>query len=184
MRAPIPVRTRGLTLVELILVMMVVFTLAAVVAPRLSDFVPSFQVRTSAERLFAWAGKARAEAALTGCRHRLVLDPQARAFWISWESRPLQKPGKYERLQGAWDKETLPGEVAFDALEGFEADPDAPSTRYVEFDPDGTAAEASVDVANDRGDRRTLRIDAVTGAAFVGTPEEAAEARRARGKAP
>jgi Tfp pilus assembly protein FimT len=180
-----PVRARGVTLVEMILVMMVIFTLAAAVAPRFSEFVPSLQVRTAAERLFAWSGKARAEAALSGCRHRLVLEPQARTFWIAWESKPLKKPGKFERLLGAWDKETLPGDVVFDALVGFETDPDAPGTRYVEFDPDGTSAEASVDVANDRGDRRTLRIAAATGAASVGTPEEAAEARGApAGRAP
>jgi Tfp pilus assembly protein FimT len=43
--------------------MVVIFTLATVVAPRFSDFFPSLQVRKSTEHLFAWARKARADAA-------------------------------------------------------------------------------------------------------------------------
>lgn len=178
-RPPVPGSARnGFTLLELILVMMVIFTLAMVVAPRFSEFFPAFQVRTAADRLLAWSGKVRAESALTGCRHRLVLDPEARSFWIEWEAKPLKKPGKFERLLGAWDKETLPGEVVFEEIRGFETDPDAPSTRYLEFDPDGSAAEASVDVANDRGDRRTLRIAAATGAASIEMPGEPLDGTR------
>jgi prepilin-type N-terminal cleavage/methylation domain-containing protein len=167
-----PVTTRGFTLLELILVMMVVFTLAAVVAPRFSEFFPSLQVRTAADRLLAWSGKARAEAALTGVRHRLVINAGAREFWIEWEPKPLKEPGKFERLLGAWDKETLPTDVVFETFKGFETHPDAPAAQYLEFDPDGSAAEASVDVANDRGDRRTLRVAAATGSASISNPND------------
>src|SRR5262245_26412005 len=59
-----PASEGGFTLVELILVMIVVFTLATVVVPRFSDFFPSLQVRKSTEQLMAWARKARADAAL------------------------------------------------------------------------------------------------------------------------
>jgi Tfp pilus assembly protein FimT len=50
-------RRGGVTLIELILVMIVLFTIAAVVAPRFSDFFPSFQVRKSSEH--SWPGPAR-----------------------------------------------------------------------------------------------------------------------------
>jgi len=171
-RPPVPTPRAGFTLLEMIVVMMIVFTMAAVVAPRFSDSFPSLQVRSAADRLFAWSGKARAEAALTGCRHRLVLDPVNKTFWIAWESKPHREPGKFERLTGAWDLETLPGEVVFDVPKGFEPDPDAPATLYLEFDPDGSAVEASVDVANDRGDRRTLRVAAATGAVSIENPDD------------
>ena len=42
-------RRQGFTLIELILVMVVVFTLATVVVPRFSDFFPSLQVRKTTE---------------------------------------------------------------------------------------------------------------------------------------
>src|SRR5262245_4331038 len=94
---------RGMTLLELVLVMMVILTLAAVVAPRFSDFFPSLQVKSAANVLLATAGKARADAVLTGVRHRLVVDGAAKTFWIALEAKPMKEPGKFEKIGGAWD---------------------------------------------------------------------------------
>jgi len=105
-------RRCGFTLIELILVMIVPFTIAAVVAPRFSDFFPSFQVRKSSEQILAWARKARADAAVTGVRQRLVIDPAARKYWIEYESRPMKDPGKFVLLSGAWGEETLPERIS------------------------------------------------------------------------
>src|SRR6185295_259193 len=116
-------RRGGFTLVELILVMIVIFTLATVVAPRFSDFFPSLQVRTSTEHLFAWARKARADAAVTGVRQRLVLDSSKRTYWIEYEARPIKDPGKFTMLSGAWGEETLPEEIAFETIDGAATDP-------------------------------------------------------------
>src|SRR5436309_11781924 len=98
----------GFTLVELILVMIVVFTLATIVAPRFSDFFPSLQVRKSTEHLMAWARKARADAALTGARQRLLLDIANKKYWIEYEARPVKDPGKFTLLSGAWGEDFLP----------------------------------------------------------------------------
>jgi type II secretory pathway pseudopilin PulG len=101
-------REGGFTLIELILVMVVVFTLATVVAPRFSDFFPNLQVRKSMEQLMAWARKARADAALTGARQRLFLDVATRQYWIEYEARPIKEPGKFVKLSGSWTADTLP----------------------------------------------------------------------------
>ena len=50
-----PSRRGGFTLLELILVMGLIFTLSAVVAPRFSDFIPALRVRKTVDRLMAWA---------------------------------------------------------------------------------------------------------------------------------
>ena len=82
-------KRRGVTLLELILVMIMLTVLAGILVPRMSDFFPALQVRESADLVFAWARKARADAALTGARHRLVFDTTERSYWISYEARPL-----------------------------------------------------------------------------------------------
>src|SRR2546421_12141097 len=104
-------RGAGMTLIELILVMIVIFTLATIIAPRFSDSFPSLQVRTSTERLFAWSRKARADAALTGSRQRLVMDSAKKKFWIEVEARPIKEPGKFTKLSGAWGEALLPEEI-------------------------------------------------------------------------
>ena len=153
---------RGVTLLELVLVMMIIFILAGVVAPRFSDFFPALQVRTSADRIFAWAQKARTDAAVTAARQRLVFDPDGKKFWIDYEADPLKEPGTFILRGGAWGEEALPQEVEFESLEGLEKDPSGGGRLFVEFRPDGTSEEATVVVSNDRGDRRTLRVEAAT----------------------
>ncbi|HVE39290.1 MAG TPA: GspH/FimT family pseudopilin [Planctomycetota bacterium] len=165
-------RRGGFTLIELILVMVVIFTLATIVAPRFSDSFPSLQVRTSTERLFAWARKARTDAALTGCRQRLLMDSSKKKFWIEVESRPLKEAGKFKKLSGAWEEVQLPDEILFELIEGAETDPNDSARRYIEFRPDGTSTEATVILSNENGDRQTLRVEAATSKIYIELAKE------------
>ncbi len=163
------VNARGASLLELILVMIVIFTVATVALPRFSDFFPNLQVRKTTDRLYAWARKARADAALTGAATRLVVDPAGRRYWIEIEPRPLREPGTFEPLGGAWGEgEEVPEGVEFEAVEGFEG---KSGRKTLEFRPDGTTDDATIVLANDRGDRRTIRITGATGRIEI-LPEE------------
>ena len=167
-------RRGGFTLIELILVMIVLFTIATIVAPRFSDFFPSFQVRKSSERILAWARKARADAAVTGVRQRLVIDPSNRKFWIEYEARPMKEPGKFTLLAGAWGEESIPEGVEFESIEDADSDPSRGGMKFVEFRPDGTSSEATIVLSNDSGDRQTVRVEAATSKVYIkaleGTP--------------
>jgi prepilin-type N-terminal cleavage/methylation domain-containing protein len=160
-------RRRGFTLVELIIVMIVIFTLATIVAPRFSDFFPSLQIRKSTESLLAWSRKARADAAVTGTRQRLLLDTANRRYWIEYEARPIKEPGKFTALSGAWNPETLPEAVTFESIQGAETDASNGALRYVEFRPDGTSSETTVILSNDNGDRQTLRVEGATSKIYI-----------------
>ena len=162
---------RGATLIELVLVMMVIFTMAAVVAPRFSNFFPSLQIRSAADTMLATAGKAQADAVLTGARYRLVIDAATKTYWIAYEPRPVKEPGKFAKLGGAWVDEELPAGVSLRSIEGFGTDGEA--RRFLEFRPDGTAKEASIVLANESGDLRTIKISAATGTAKIEAPEAA-----------
>ena len=163
---------RGFTLVELILVMVVIFTLATVIMPRFSDFFPSLQVRKSTEHLMAWARKARADAAITGTRQRLYVDPSKRKFWIEHEPRPIKDPGKFVALSGAWDEEILPQGVEIDSIDNGETGTNSGSARYVEFRPDGTSSDATIVLVSDNGDRQTLKIEGATSKITIDQPAE------------
>lgn len=162
----------GFTLFELIIVMIVIFTLAAIVAPRFSDFFPSFQVRKSTEHLMAWARKARADAAVTGLRQRLMVDAKARKFWIEYEARPVKEPGKFVPLSGAWGEEQMPDAVTVDSLEGLDAAATGSGAQYLEFLPDGTTKDATIVLGNDNGDSQTLKVEGATSKIYI-QPAEA-----------
>ena len=162
----------GFTLLELLLVMGLIFVLAGIIAPRFSDFVPSLRVKTTTDRIFAWAQKARSDAAITGLRQRLVFDPASKRFWIDYEGRPFQEPGKFQRLGGSWDAETVPDSVTIDTLDGLQPDPDIATLKTLEFRPDGTAsADATIVISNDRGDRAAVKIIAATCRISIDTPQ-------------
>lgn len=160
------------TLVELILVMIVIFTIATVVAPRMTDFFPGFRLQKSVEHLYAWARKARGDAATTGLRQRLLLDPTSHKYWIEYEARPFKEPGKFVMLSGAWGEEKLPDEVRFDTLEGPQVDPSHGERRYLEFRPDGTATEATITLINERYDRKVLRVEGPSSKVYIQTQEQ------------
>lgn len=165
-------RRAGFTLMELILVMIVIFTVATVIAPRFSEFFPSYQVRKTTEHLFAWARKARADAAVTGLRQHLVFDTKARKFWIEYEARPVKEPGKFVLLSGAWGEEAMPDGVEFESLEGTETSSVSGDFKYVEFRPDGTCSDVTLILANDAGDRHTLRIEGDSSKIYIKPAEE------------
>ncbi|HZE95769.1 MAG TPA: prepilin-type N-terminal cleavage/methylation domain-containing protein [Planctomycetota bacterium] len=171
-------RASGFTLIELIIVMIVIFTLAAVIAPRFSDFFPSFQVKKSTEHLLGWARKARADAAITGFRQRLILDSKNRKFWLEYEARPMKEPGKFTMLSGAWGEEQLPEGVDFEQVDVSEST-GAPVTgssggdvKILEFRPDGSSTEATVILSNDNGDRLTVRVEGATSKVYIKAAED------------
>jgi len=164
-------RRGGFTLLEILLVMGMVFVLAAVVVPRFSDYVPSLRVKKTTDRLFAWARKARSDAALTGLRQRLVIDTQEKKYWLEVEARPFKDPGVFTIVPG-WEEEALPDEVQLETLEGLENDPDHEHRQVLEFRPDGSSEDATITVANDRGDRATIKVVAATSRVYIEPPPE------------
>lgn len=165
-------RRAGFTLIELILVMIVVFTIATVVAPRMSDFFPSFRLKKTMEHLYAWTRKAKADAATLGLRERLILDPNSRKYWIEFEPRPFKEPGKFSMVGGSWGEEVLPDGISFESMEGTEMDPVHGSCRYIEFRPDGTSKDATVVVVNDRSDRKTLKVEGATSKVYLQSEDQ------------
>jgi hypothetical protein len=159
----------GFTLVELILVMGVIFVLAAVVAPRFSDYVPALRVQKTSDQIMAWAQKTRSDAATTGLRQRLVFDPQLKEYWIEYEARPFREPDVFVKLAGSWERERLPDEVDL-SLEGLESG--LGLQRYLEFRPDGTAADALITISNDRGDRVSIKVVGATSRVTVEVAQE------------
>ena len=161
----------GVTLIELILVMIMLTLLAGILVPRMSDFFPALQVRESADLVFAWARKARADAALTGARHRLVFDAAGKTYWISYEPRPLTEPGVFEVMPG-WEGQDIPDSITLEGVDKLEADSSNGDLHYFEFRPDGTAEGGTVQLKNNRGDKRTVRVEKATGQVTVDREEE------------
>ena len=149
-------------MLELVVVILIIFTFSAVVLPRFSDFVPALRVDRAAEELLATARKGHADAALHGLRYRLQLDVDRGEFWLEVQGDPFNDPEEWKPLPGSWSLHArVPDGVTIESEE----------TTF-EFKTDGTATEGSIALTNDKDDRVTIKIDATTGRVYFENSED------------
>jgi len=140
--------TNGFTLLELILVMLVIGTVLATVAPSLRGFVASRRASDAAAQILALAKFARSQAAVEGRVYRLNLDTETGEFWLT-------------ALNGS-EFEVLPGEFGqrFSLPDGVSARWQAPEQNQkpgsIAFYPDGRTFAA--DIRLEDTDGRMTRV--------------------------
>ena len=166
-------RVEGFTLYEIIVVLIVFLVVSAVLVPAVGGFLPSTRVRKAGDELLATFAKARADAALTARRIRVVFTKgETPSYRLVYEPDPMNEPATFRSMPGEWGAKTeLPEGVAFESISGTETDTQS-SEEYLEFSPDGTASESTVVLAHENGDKVTLEIDPADGRARVVEPEE------------
>jgi type II secretory pathway pseudopilin PulG len=161
----------GFTLLELVLVMSLIFVLAAVVVPRLGDSVPSIQVRTTAERLLSLARQARAGAVSEGRRWRLTLEKDRRSCLLAVEKDALKSPGSFEDPEGMEpDPYEWPEGVEVQVKSLGDSDPLVESGATLTFRPNGTCSDAELIVTHRHGDERRVRLEGALGAVHIYAP--------------
>ena len=159
---------RGVTLIELVMVMVLLMILAGVVAPRFTDSIPALRVQSATDQTYAGLHKARNDAAIYGLRTRFAVHKENRTWRVTIELRPLKQPDVFTSIDMSWDTTTFPEGVEAATLDGFKQDSDT-GEYYLEFRGDGTAEQdATITLKNEEGDERTLKVTGTTGRiAFV-----------------
>jgi type II secretion system protein H len=137
-------RAPGFTLLELILVMVIVSTVLAIVAPSLRGFFGVRQTSEGASRLLAFTQLARSLAVTEGRTHRLNLDVDEGTFWLT-----RQEGGAFVTLSRECGRVFS---LAEGTLASWEGSADAASHGYVTFYPDGRREPATIRLTG-RGNR-------------------------------
>jgi len=138
------------------MVMVVIFIVAGITAPRFADLLPGTGLRKGADQIFAGLRYARNEAATYGVRIRFEISGST--YRLTVERHPWKSPERFESMGAAWDSTPLPAEVEFSTLDGFT------DGSYVEFRADGTAsADATIGLRNTAGEERTILVTGTTG---------------------
>ncbi len=127
----------GFTLIELVIVMALLATLMAVVAPRLSGSLRQRNVEGEAARLLALTEYGRDEAASLGVPVVVWIDPASRRFGVD------AKTG-YSADNLRRKEYTLTPDVNFDAFGNEAAGQNGRGVNAAEFEPDGTLDSTSL----------------------------------------
>ncbi len=143
-----PDSRRGLTLLELILVMVILSTVLAMAAPSLRGFFASRRGDDAAAQILTLTQFARSQAISEGLIYRLNFDTRERTCWLT-----VQKAGTFERLETGFGKAyTVPKDLVI-VLEGIEQED---RDVFVQFTPYGTVTAATIRLIDRRG--RALEI--------------------------
>ncbi len=163
----------GVTLVELIMVMILLFIISGITIPYLAAGLPDARIRSAANQLYAALHMGRNEAATYGFRVRLVVDPEKNTWKLEKEPKPFSEPDEFKPVGQNWAETKLPEGVLFSELEGF-GEGSNPEESVLEFLADGSLQESvRLVLENEDGDTRILVVSAATGRVdFVEEEEE------------
>lgn len=132
------------TLLELIAVLVLISTILAIAAPSLRGFVHGRQTADAAAQVLSLTHLARSRAASRGCVHRLNLDAETGAYWLT-----MQRAGAFVEIDSSHGRRFhLPVGVSV----GLDLPSSAESLRYVQFYPDGRCDPATIELTGGEGD--------------------------------
>jgi len=142
--------SRGFTLLELILVMLVLTIAVALIVPQMSNFGRGRRIADCATEIVAVTRYARAKAISDGVTYRLNLDPQRGVYWLTMEQvsggefvgvgeefgRDFTAP---EGIALSWSVPPQPSGSAVQQQQASQA-----AVPYVDFRPDGRTDPAVI----------------------------------------
>ncbi|HYB97968.1 MAG TPA: type II secretion system protein [Candidatus Limnocylindrales bacterium] len=174
-KRPAPARrSRGFTLIELALTLLIASILFSLLLPRLPALTAA-QLDASADRLSVLMTYLADESALRGRIYRLLLDLD-RDSWEITSIRPYvtrkDEPPEFEEEWDAIAEDgVLPEGVRFETLITPEGE-HISGRQPIYFLPEGAPQSVRVRVAEDDGGLREIEFDAASGAARVLTEQE------------
>ncbi len=154
-RGAILMNTRGFTLLELVLVLLLAGLLAALVMPSVSGTLESSRLRSGAAQIRATFALARTLSASDARERSVVFDVDRVQYEIAGEGRRRILP------DGIWIRSIRVGDIAVDG-DRLSASPGLPRVRFF---PDGSAEDAEIVLTSAGGGRLAVAVDSLTGLA-------------------
>jgi prepilin-type N-terminal cleavage/methylation domain-containing protein len=135
--------TKGFTLLELILVMIILCTVLAMASPSLRGFFSSRQINNVAEQIMAITRYAKINSVSSCAYYRVFFDPAEGRYWVS-----ALKEGEYVRLENNFGRSfVIPSDIKIK----FENVARQGGLYYVEYSPEGYCKECNLRLEDDKG---------------------------------
>lgn len=191
----LPESSRGFTLIESIVAMLIITVAAGAVLAAFGGFARGRDLEAAAVRLTADLRQAADEATATDCEVRVYFQSEPPAYSV-WHLRPpadtMDTGGDEPAAQAVLARQVrLPGRVRLDSLEVQGPEDEGENTaddsawrepergwpeggQYVAFTGDGNATAAVIALGDDRGGSRRIRIGATARVGEVSPAEDEA----------
>ncbi len=152
-RVPTGMHARGLSLLEMLLVVALIAIIGVVTATAMNGGIDGMRLRNAGKEIATQLRYTRTQAIATGQTQRFVIDPRARA-WQAANGRHGQIPAALDvRFRGAGQLGAAPGQGAID------------------FFADGAASGGTIEVST-RGAAWDIHVGWITGEVRAGPRRE------------
>ena len=145
-------RSKGFTLIELIVVVVIVGVLGAMTVPQVAGRVDSARLRASANALRSTADYAHGYAMTRNVPTRMTIEREQGRFALAHQPEPAAEPGRWEAVRsGVHRGGTLRRGVRFSRVEvheAMEASGNAGEGLGVTFWPSGEAESAIIEITD------------------------------------
>ena len=142
---------KGITLIELIIVVVIIAIGAVLTAPRINSWMPYYRLRSATRNIVSAMRLAQMKAVSNNLTYRVSFDPTNNSFII-----------QYQTTGGAWvddgGTQTLPSGVVFSTTFG----------NVATFLPNSTATNGNIILNNIKGATKTIQLLGTTGRIRVG----------------
>jgi type II secretion system protein H len=169
--------SRGFTLLELVLVMVIMCTALALVAPSLRGWSHGAELRDAADQFIAMTRHARSEAVSNSTTYRMEIDPQAGTYKLKQQSGQ-----RFVELGTSWGKAfELPQGVHLElsknaantpmASNAFAGNTGPASQNTIDFYPTGRIEQVQVRLTSDHGGQFVIECPSPAEGFVINTTE-------------
>jgi prepilin-type N-terminal cleavage/methylation domain-containing protein len=141
-------RKRGVTLIELVVVMAIIAIGAAFVAPNIGAWIPNYRLRSATRDVTSALRMAQMKAISNNTQYHVSFNPGAGSFIL-----------QYQDTGGNWINDgiaqTLPQGVLINGISFF--------GNNAQFNPNSTSSTGSITLSNTKGTKKTITLTTSTG---------------------
>lgn len=174
----------GFTLIEIMVVVIILGIIAGVMIPNLGGSIDSTRLETASGRIAELLDYCYNAAVATGRVHGVIFSPDGRQYKVVVETPPdAENP---ESDQPTLEPVKLPGMIESPLPDGIKLaeaaafEEDLLTTEEGEvrvlFFPDGTTEFANLTLSDDKGAKRVVKLNGLSGTISVEVPSEGAQA--------
>ena len=143
---------RGVTLIELVVVIAIIAIGAVLLAPNIGAWLPNYRLRSATQEVVSLLRTAQMKAISTNREYQVSFNPGAGSFILQYHNSGTDWPNEGET-------QTLPKGITISGI-GF------PGNK-AQFNPNSTSSTGSITLRNTKGTEKTISLTTSTGRVHV-----------------
>jgi prepilin-type N-terminal cleavage/methylation domain-containing protein len=151
---------RGVTLIELVVVIAIIAIGAVLLAPNIGAWLPNYRLRSATQEVVSLLRTAQMKAISTNREYQVSFNPGAGSFILQYHNSGTDWPNEGET-------QTLPKGITISGISFPSCPAPANSNNCAQFNPNSTSSTGSITLRNTKGTEKRISLTTSTGRVHV-----------------